>query len=401
MTLRCLVFLTPNTPAYYSYMRMMYAFGKAFSNDKGGNPILFLESIGLEYIIEFAKKYSNKKDALVHIIMAICPADDPLKPPVDKNLGKLSEGDSMKLRVLKRIEKLLGADYKTLSGLLAHMSVYQGEEGFEGEIFDFYWTKAVEVLNSSNPKMKTNGLKILNEISRFNFNKMPDCYATLRVLCSEVWWEIKAQILIICANQLELFEILGPDDKSMNNKSQMHNTQEHGEETIEAAIPKIDPSNQSQHLEQTGKQKSTANNRSQMNDFEKTHESKGGPDFDKQHSIVNLLDLVFRIFNTSANLNVQKIGLVYLAKVLNYYPELCARYLEVLLCVDDDVRETVLNIEESNKGEYNIVLSKVMTSNCRFNFIQVQDFRCSTPMVFERNSRGTGPVRSEKQARIL
>lgn len=37
-----------------------------------------------------------------------------------------------------------------------------------------------------------------------------------------------------------------------------------------------------------------------------------------------------------------RIGLVYLAPVLNYYPELCDRYLEILLEISDKKRETVL-----------------------------------------------------------
>ena len=77
----------------------------------------------------------------------------------------------------------------------------------------------------------------------------------------------------------------------------------------------------------------------------------------KQTSIVHLLDLISRIFHKSANVNVQKIGLVYLARVLNYYAELCPRYLEVMLSVEDDVREAVLDINPENKGVYHIVLS--------------------------------------------
>ncbi len=86
-----------------------------------------------------------------------------------------------------------------------------------------------------------------------------------------------------------------------------------------------------------------------------------GSDFqiDKQNSIVHLLELVSRIFHRNANVNVQKIGLIYLAKVLNYYPTLCQRYLEVLLSVEDDVRETVLDISPENQGEYNVVLSNL------------------------------------------
>lgn len=190
--LRALVDISPNSPAYGSYLRMMQTFGRALAEDRNCSAILFLESIGLEYILEFAKKYSNKRDALVSIIMSICPP-----------------GYSNRLRLLKRIEKMVGADFRTLSGILAHMSEHQAafDEGFEGEILDFYWSKAICLLDYPCPKMRTNGLKILSEISHFDFTKMPACYAHLRIQCADPWWEIKAQILIICANQLGLIEM--------------------------------------------------------------------------------------------------------------------------------------------------------------------------------------------------
>lgn len=188
--LRALVDINPNSNAYTSYLRCMHLFGQCLAQDRNCSAILFLESIGLEYILEFAKKYSNKKDALVHIIMAICPP-----------------GYQNRLRLLKRIERMLGSDFKTLSGILAHMSVHQACDGFEREILDIYWSKAIDLLGYPCPKMRTNGLKILSEISHFDFSKMPACYAHLRIQCNDPWWEIKAQILIICANQLDLIEM--------------------------------------------------------------------------------------------------------------------------------------------------------------------------------------------------
>jgi hypothetical protein len=163
----------------------------------------------------------------------------------------------------------------------------------------------------------------------------------------------------------------------------LHNTQEHGEETVEGAIPKIEPENRSQQMEQTDKNPRSNANRSQINEFEKTYDSKGGLAFEasdfvvqRQTSIVHLLDLVSRIFHKNANVNVQKVGLIYLAKVLRYYPDLCPRYLEVLLAVEDDVRESVLDIDPENGGEYNIVLSKILI--IRYDFLQVPSIRCSS-----------------------
>lgn len=372
--LRCLEFLTPNSPEYARYIDMMVAFGNSFSQDSSGSQILFLENFGLAQIIAFAKKITNKKDALVKILLSVCGQDE-----------------SRRIRLLRRMEKMLGGDYNTLGGLLAHMSIDQGELGFNGEIYEFYWTKAITIINGTcNPKIKAAGLKILNELSIDNYRNLPEVYPTLRRLCTETWWEVKSQILIICANQLNLIEMAAREDeiRSQRDRSGLQNTQEHGEETVEAAIPKIDAEAGGAHvgfgslaaghaskgsvignennsqMEQTDKHLRSNLNKSGEGEFEKTQQSfVGEPNdgvYSKSNSIVHLIDLVSRIFHTDANVNVQKVGLVYLAPVLNHYPELSPRFLEVLLSVEDDVRETVLNINQDTLGEFNIVISMLI-----------------------------------------
>lgn len=49
-------------------------------------------------------------------------------------------------------------------------------------------------------------MKILNEISKFNTSKIYLSLETLKQLSDDAWWEIKAQILIICSNQLEFMD---------------------------------------------------------------------------------------------------------------------------------------------------------------------------------------------------
>lgn len=43
-------------------------------------------------------------------------------------------------------------------------------------------------------------------------------------------------------------------------------------------------------------------------------------------------------------LNCFKIGLIYIAPTLNHYPELCDRYLEIMLKISDQIRSTILLI---------------------------------------------------------
>jgi len=43
------------------------------------------------------------------------------------------------------------------------------------------------------------------------------------------------------------------------------------------------------------------------------------------------MEIVSEIFSTINSQNILSIGLIYLAPVLNYYPTLCERYLDILL----------------------------------------------------------------------
>lgn len=348
--LRCLAFLVPDTPVYEAFLRMMTTFGRTLAEDKNSSSLLFIESVGLEYLVQFARLHSNKHDALAHILMSLCPSSDEAR-----------------LRVYLRLERTLGPDLRTLSSLLAHLAAYQALEGFQGPVLDLFWAKAVVFLQAPSPKVQTRGLRILAQISATHFERMPGVYPTLRRLAGESWWEIKAQILLICAHQLEL--IRGGLESAPRERG-LHSTQQHGEETVEGAIPHIDegaaegPEGEELEGSQEQKFEATLNSREadapqNQNLTQGTQQSQLSQPGEYDSAVVHLLELVTRIFDVSSNINVKKIGLICLAKVLNYYEDLCDRYLEVLLSVDEDVRRVVLDIEPSNQGDYHVVLSNL------------------------------------------
>ena len=76
----------------------------------------------------------------------------------------------------------------------------------------------------------------------------------------------------------------------------------------------------------------------------------------KKEYVETLLEIIDSIFHKHADVNVQKVGLIYLAKTLRYYPHLCERYLEVLLAIHNDIMMTILSTDEVDIESY-IVLS--------------------------------------------
>ena len=60
-----------------------------------------------------------------------------------------------------------------------------------------------------------------------------------------------------------------------------------------------------------------------------------------------------------------KIGLIYLAKIINFYPEYTATYLSVLLGAPDNIRSAVLEVEPLPGTEEEVYVSGANTEKYR------------------------------------
>jgi hypothetical protein len=78
----------------------------------------------------------------------------------------------------------------------------------------------------------------------------------------------------------------------------------------------------------------------------------------KENYVEFLTGIIQKIFHRHQNVNVLKVGLIYLARILNFYPQLCEVYLEVLLNINEEIKKTILNTDEEMGKKSNIVLSK-------------------------------------------
>lgn len=303
---------------------------------------LFMESEGLKQITEMAQNVSNKRDMLAHIIMSFTP-----------------KNPDSHYRILEKLAGCFKSDLRNLSSILAHVSCYCDDE-IDSRIFYFYFYKSINIIHFSYPTMKANGLKILNEISKFHKTNFYSVSENLERLAGESWWEIKAQILIICANQLEYIE-------NHENGSQVQKTEHHdeiGEE--EMSVPEAKARLETEEVDgftasEVRKSRSGMSNMMINSSLERTAFGKTEMEealIPADEYIQKLIEIINKIFHIHQNINVQKVGLIYLAKILNYYPELCERYLAVLLTINDEVKSTILNNDEAYNIESHIVLSK-------------------------------------------
>mgnify|MGYP006946576545 CR=1 FL=1 len=219
--------------------------------------------------------------------------------------------------MLEKLSDRYKSDLKNLGSLLAHLSGYSIDDRMDSGIFDFYWYKAVKIISYSYPTMKCCGVKILSDISKFNISKLHLYLPQINRLADEDWWEIKAQILIFCANQLDYVQ--GGSARDFGTDAVREGSHQSSQGLARRA--RIDSFGEEEdHSEDHS---ATFNGSSSANQ-NRTQESRpfdqGAFEEIKDKYVDSLIAIVQKIFHRHQNVNVLKVGLIYLARVLNFYP---------------------------------------------------------------------------------
>ena len=63
------------------------------------------------------------------------------------------------------------------------------------------------------------------------------------------------------------------------------------------------------------------------------------------------LEMINQVFTLEAPKATQRIGLTYLANTINSFPDLCDRYLEILLNVSQETRNDILLLQGDEDDE--------------------------------------------------
>lgn len=75
--------------------------------------------------------------------------------------------------------------------------------------------------------------------------------------------------------------------------------------------------------------------------------------------------MIESVFSINAPKATIKIGLIYLAKILNFYPEYTPTYLSVLLSAPDNIRSSILEVEPLPGTEEEVYVSGASTEKYR------------------------------------
>jgi len=294
---------------------------------------MFFESIILEPLLLILKKYPNKYDAMIPIFFNFC------------------QNDSLsKLRLVKRIKEILQIDLNFFISILAHLVPLSCEPEMDEDFFNLYLYYSMIALEFANPITRANGLKIIAEITTINYNPILSFMKKFEKLKKDSWWEVKSQLLVISSNLLQCLMNEDPEQMVNENKSlleskvedekNMSNPEENEEEEEENDVSNMNINNNNVNNEkQMAKEEKLKQKKQEM--IDKLRENK-------ENNEKFLLELIYEIFNSDSSQNILHIGLIYLSPILNHYPMLCDRYLEILNKISEKIRETVLTNPTSN-----------------------------------------------------
>jgi len=237
------------------------------------------------------------------------------------------------LRVLRRTkEKLSGQKRDAYYAVLAKLLLYEDGDDFAPELYDFYLREAAQGIYLVSPVTRTKCVSVLSYLSRIHLQPILPLVPYLQKMTREDHWELKGQLIILCSNALLFF-----------------NTQPLAEEVSEEDKI-LEASN-----EQSRVQQSDSKARRQQVIAEQEVES----------FTPLLFEIINAILTTTAPKATIKVGLLYLAKILHFYPEFTDTYLHILLSAPDKIRSATLEVDPLPGTEEEVYVSGANTEKYR------------------------------------
>ena len=288
---------------------------------------LFFTEYFLPGIASLFKDSQHKTNELLPIIMSYIPNSTNAHFRVIKVLGKLLRNSDLLIYCLSK--------------LLFY------ENTMNDDLYNLYFDNAVIGLRAISPITRTKSISILAILSKTNFRKILPLLGIiyiyiyidlLLILSKEYCWELRAQMIILCSNILVHM-----------NEAEEELAREIEEEDKEVRGIDI-PAGQSADI----KERDTLD----LDRQDEDSKDKSGIMLEALGSqpgeVVSAskfeleVKLIFQIMDYTFNLHspkpTQKIGLIYLAKVLNYYFDYTKIYLDILLHISDNIRGSVLDV---------------------------------------------------------
>ena len=161
------------------------------------------------------------------------------------------------------------------------------------------------------------------------------------------YWELKGQILILCSNALLYFNTFAAGQRldSANKGDEEGKQEDAGSQDASAK--------KTESMAGSPKRKSTSQQWQQISQ-----------DVIDQYTRI-MFDIIYQVLTPNSPKATIKIGLIYLAKILNFYPEYTSTYLSILLSAPDNIRSAILEVEPLPGTEEEVYVSGANTEKYR------------------------------------
>jgi len=268
------------------------------------------------------------------------------------------------LRVLSRLkDKIKRRDvfYYSISKLLVYENETNGDS-LDPDLYSFYFQNAAYGLMSTSPVTRTKCLTILSYLSKINSDLIVNLLPRIEPLVHDNYWELQGQILILSANCLTQFNTVDAEETQdvlnlEGEPSEQQDSQE--EDKISPVKPQEVEQNKEQqedkkeeHQEETDQMDATPNQQEILQKIQEEYTPL----------LFRMIEAIFKVEAPKATL---KIGLIYLAKILHFYPEFTDLYLKILLSVPDNIRTSVVDCSPLPGIEEEVYVSGCATDKYR------------------------------------
>ena len=323
------------------------------------------------------------------------------------------------LNLLKKVaKKLCGKNEIIFYHILIQCmnNIKDTDEIITQEIVIFYNDAIIKGISSSDNTIVIKSIYLIIQLMRFDYFYCLKYYQDIFKYKNSFNWEILSLILIYCSRMLELYNrqklmteqnfLLGKnfdaefdnnekEEKLEESKEKIKNENLAGEvgpppdDKLFGEIKGEEFKNMNENEEEKEENKSQISNK-QLASIDKIEDIQKDPNEDNDAKKLEndvkykiseiqkcenvILEIIDHIFNISSPRMTIKIGFIYLAEILEFYPNLAKKYMKLLIeYKDNTIRKEVLKVNKSTE-EYEY------TMNCFTERYKI----CGTPYLWNQ-----------------
>lgn len=341
------------TPLFQQKVRLLFkTIGEQFYAESDDFLVIFMENTGFKIIRDVCLRKMGKRDYFAAVVSGFMP-----------------QNEDERVRYLCQMKESFTHNLRDFTSILTRVAITEANFGKDQIYFNTLLYFANLAIKTSSPINIVNGLKIYHILVSVNCLKISIEMANLewdRLLKIE-WWEIRALLLVIISEVLKKLNQTKRDIKLRDQMKTSNDTFNNPSNSINEG--------EEQEKEEGYVDDRTSNHKSEPDDKTKIE----SPKFD--NSLLNnlsstelnqfednsnrfLTTVIPLIFKATENLNVVKIGLVYISELTNYYPDFATLYFDILISVSQKVLHILLS-----EDEVGLSLPIVLGSNS-FTYLQ-------------------------------